>query len=653
MNRRDGSNIVDLKMDDGWKYKWEDLPKYDAEGKLVQYRAIEVSISTEKGTYEVAYGDDETSGTVTAFNYTSDTEAATEETAASTTIYNKIKVGSLIARKVWDDDDNRDNLRPEDITFHLWRNGEKQPEEYDRVLDGQKTVSMDAENNYAEWERLPVCDVDGIKYEYAVTETMSGLDSGDYTETIEGAPATLTEDKTSAIKGTNKHEPLTTIMSVEKAWEGNFIYGDQPESVTVYLYATYDTGDPEELTEPEEKKAPAGQTDSEAQTGSSTQTEPAEPEHAGTGFLNHVTLSAENNWSYTWEDLPVNKHGYVGRNITYTVVEDPIPNGFEVEVTSEKLFETKGSVEVESDNFTVTNTMVTTKLDVNKSWINEEGTIGNKIKSVTFKVQRSMDDGATWTDLVNTETGEAVTLTIAKTENTASIEELPTFSADGLEYRYRAIETGYTLKAGGEFIEIEFSDDTQTSGQVGAYSCTSETSGNIEEGFVTEVENDQIKGSLIAEKTWKGGNDSDRPKSLKITLKTFAGDNEITLKDIAKSTELNKSNDWADAETWAEVPVYDESGNKIIYMLTEPEVKNHKSSYSITYNGGEIETGSGTSASTEVFTDAAVKVQFINQINPTEDNTGDEAPLAAAGGAFAAGLAGLAAVLAQKKKRRA
>ena len=38
--------------------------------------------------------------------------------------------------------------------------------------------------------------------------------------------------------------------------------------------------------------------------------------------------------------------------------------------------------------------------------------------------------------------------------------------------------------------------------------------------------------------------------------------------------------------------------------------------------------------------------------DPKDASTGDEAPLAAAGGAFAVGLAGLAAVLAQKKKRR-
>jgi hypothetical protein len=87
-------------------------------------------------------------------------------------------------------------------------------------------------------------------------------------------------------------------------------------------------------------------------------------------------------------------------------------------------------------------------------------------------------------------------------------------------------------------------------------------------------------------------------------------------------------------------------------MLTEPVVKKHKSNYSIIYMGKEIETGDGTSLSTVVYSGAAVKGKFTNRkIN--DGTTGDEAPLAAAGGAFALGVAGLAAVLAQKKKRRA
>ena len=717
--------VVELTKDTEWKHTWENLPLKHADGTLVQYRAIEVSITTitldDEGnnlTHTVTYGTDETSGTVTAFNYTSETTTVAEGSTAKTTISNKIKVGRLIARKVWDDDNDRDNLRPNDILFHLWRNGVKLPEEYDKPLDGQKAVSMDDENNFVEWKKLPVFDVDGTEYVYAYTETMGSADSGsgsgeepampaiqmlkklfksitdgngggetndgepadgeptevtpgegegeetfeiiedsngDYTATVEGTPASLIEGETTETKVTNKHEPLTTIMSVKKDWEGNFIYGDQPESVTVYLYATYETNDPAEPAEPAdpaEQTDPAETTEPAEQSGNATVTELAAPEHAETVFLNPVTLSAENNWEYTWEDLPVNKTGYVGHKITYSVVEEPVPNGYEVEVTSEEeLYEHKGSVDVMTDKFTVTNTMIETGLDVNKSWINEEGTIANKIKSVTFKVQRSVDGGTTWTDLVNTETGEAVTLTITKTESTASIDGLPTFSANGLEYQYRAIETGYTLKADDKFIATEYDENTQTSGQVGAYSYTSETSGNIEEGFVTEVVNDQIKGSLIVEKAWKGGNDNDRPKSLKVTLRTFAGDEEITLKDIAKSTDLNKSNDWTDAETWAEVPVYDEAGNQIVYMLTEPVVKKHKSNYSIIYMGKEIETGDGTSLSTVVYSGAAVKGKFTNRkIN--DGTTGDEAPLAAAGGAFAVGLAGLAAVLAQKKKRR-
>ena len=725
--RKDGTNIVDLTEDNGWRYRWDDLPRYDSNGTLIQYRAIEVSITTvDDNTYNVTYGNDETSGVVTAYNYTSITTPAGDEPPAHTTLINTIIIGKLKAIKHWDDDNDRDNLRPEDITFHLFQNGVKLGTDWDRFLDGQKAVSENDDENFVLWEQLPVFDIDGKEIEYAYSETMGSSGSGDsgdsgseggsgteggenpldkaarlirntvkklrgdledtgepteggeggeneggepvgdtyeviedsngdYTAEIDLTPATLIENETVTTTITNKHIPLTTQMYVKKVWVGNFIYGDHPESVDVYLYATYETGDsaeptdPVAPTEPEDQRNADEQTDPAEQTTSGTVTELAAPEHEGTPFSNPATLSADNNWEYTWIDLPVYKTGYVGHKITYSVEEKPVPNGFEVEYAEEEeLLETVGSVDVMTTNFTVTNTMKTTNLEVDKTWIDEDEWIADKIKSVSFKVQRSIDDGTTWQDLINTETGEVVTLTILKQDSVATIDELPTFSANGYEYKYRAAEIGYTLKT-GEFIEVVYDENTETSGKVGAYNYVSSTEGNNEDGYVTQVENPQIKTSLVVMKKWMGDSDNNRPKSLKVTLKTFAGDKEITLKSIPYSTELNGANGWKDEITWAFVPVYDEYGNKIIYMLEEPAIARYSASYEITSGGNVLESGNGTACSTDVFEGAATEVTFKNYYH--HETTGDNAPIAAAGGAFAVGLAGLAAVLARKKKR--
>ena len=64
----------DLTPENKWKHTWEGLPKYDKDGNTYKYRAVEVSITTGKVVHKVTYGKDETSGTVTAYEYTSSTD---------------------------------------------------------------------------------------------------------------------------------------------------------------------------------------------------------------------------------------------------------------------------------------------------------------------------------------------------------------------------------------------------------------------------------------------------------------------------------------------------------------------------------------------------------------------------------------------------
>lgn len=740
---------VDLNEQNGWKYTWENLPKNYADGTLIQYRAIEVSYTTANGTHEVTYtsADHQESGTVAAFNYTSTTVAAVGDDIATTTINNSIKVGRLVAFKIWDDDNDRDKLRPEAITFYLFCNGKQLPADvYKRELkaitdeagvahDDQTTVPMEDKNNYVVWTTLPVYDVDGINYKYSYSEKLgsgsaanppqesiiksimniflandedtdvvdptegtgdgtaeggaaggegsgnaqSGYaveiedSTGDYTATVDVELPTIIIELSDVItKVTNTHEPLVTEMSVKKEWEGNFIYGDHPKEVIVYLRAKYEDNDGNIIDEL------------------------AQPEHKDHKFVNPVTLNEENNWEYTWTDLPVNKTGYVGHEITYYVVEEPVPNGFELDPDKQEMIrevlEHIGSVDVFTSKFTVLNTMLTTSLEVNKEWIDEEPAIAEKIKSVSFKVQRSIDDGETWMDLVITdpvdegqEAGQVVILTIDKEETTAYIDNLPTHSAEGDAYLYRAVEIGYTLKD-GTFVKVKYDENTETSGTVGAYNYTSETINPGEgtdptepteptepelpqrgeagdgtegpgetpettDGYVTNVTNKTIRGAIKVTKTWKNDSDNNRPKSLKIQLTTFAGKNKITLKGIKYSTELTSANNWTDTTTWEKVPVLDEYGNKIIYMLEEPEVNRYSASYQIVYNNKELESGSSRAFSTDVYENGVIEGRLINRYNPPANKTGDDAPLAAAGGALAVGLAGLAAVLARKKRR--
>ena len=86
---------------------------------------------------------------------------------------------------------------------------------------------------------------------------------------------------------TISNEPTTTEITVTKTWqgaEGTPLEEDLPDSVEVTLYQQTDEGEP-------------------VQYGDS------------------VTLTAETNWTYTWEQLPKEVDGQA---VTYTVVETPI-----------------------------------------------------------------------------------------------------------------------------------------------------------------------------------------------------------------------------------------------------------------------------------------------------------------------------------------
>ena len=86
---------------------------------------------------------------------------------------------------------------------------------------------------------------------------------------------------------TISNEPTTTEITVTKTWqgaEGTPLEEDLPDSVEVTLYQQTDGGEPVQYGDP-------------------------------------VTLTADTNWTYTWEQLPKEVDGQA---VTYTVVETPI-----------------------------------------------------------------------------------------------------------------------------------------------------------------------------------------------------------------------------------------------------------------------------------------------------------------------------------------
>ncbi|WP_301389209.1 Cna B-type domain-containing protein [Enterococcus entomosocium] len=165
-----------------WTYRFDNLPKYDAEGKVYTYTIQEENVpeyTTKVNGYDLV-----------------NTYRNTETTTVSGT-------------KTWNDNNNQLNIRPESITVELMQNGKK--------IDNQ-IVKADKEGNWTyHFENLPKYDSKGKAYVYTFQEaTVSG-----YISEVNGYDLVNTE---------------TTTVSGRKTWNDNDNqFNTRPESITVKL----------------------------------------------------------------------------------------------------------------------------------------------------------------------------------------------------------------------------------------------------------------------------------------------------------------------------------------------------------------------------------------------------------------------------------
>lgn len=287
--------------------------------------------------------------------------------------------------KNWDDQNSTN--RPASIQVQLYRQLQNSSEE--PVYVGSDTMTPDADGNWnLAFTNLPKADASGIPYVYSIKEIP-----------VEGYYARTTGSMTDGYAITNTQIKKIDIP-VKKVWKGK-----EGTSATITLLANN-----------EEKQT--------------------------------VTITKDDNWEYTFKDLPEKDND--GNDIVYTVKEAEV-DGYQTAIS--------GSA---ADGFTITNTEIK-KIDipVKKVWKGKEGT------SVTVTL------------LANGK--EQQTVTITKDDGWKyTFKDLPEKDDDGNDIVY-------TVK------EAEVTD------------YTSSISGTVKDGFT--ITNTEIipKTSVSVKKVWKGG----------------------------------------------------------------------------------------------------------------------------------------------------
>ncbi|SMC48009.1 Cna B-type domain-containing protein, partial [Aristaeella lactis] len=567
-----GQEVV-LNEENGWEAKISNLPKY-SNGSLINYTWTEKNLPDE---YTLTNTDKQ--GTITSL-----TNSHTPEET-------QVKVN-----KIWEDDEDQDGYRPEEVIVKLLADG----------VDTGKTAKLDESNCWSYTFTGLQKKKDGIEIVYTVAEDPVA----NYTSSISPVAG---EEGHFEYDVTNSHTSEETELTVTKVWDdANDQDGYRPESVTVNLLANG-------------KK------------------------------IKSVTLDESNKWTYTWHKLPKKEKG---KNIKYTVEEEPVEhyeteisinkgkNGnFEYDVTNthvpentevsvKKVWEDAGNQDgIRPDKVTVRLLADGTEkeaVELNEgngwaySWSELDKKAGGKDIAYTvtedevtgYKATITSDGEGTFSYTVtNAHTPAKTEATVKKVWNDNEDQDairpasLTVVLSNGTEVtldkdnNWSATVKDLPKYAGGQLISYTWTEKDVPAG----YTLT----GNSANGTVTTLTNTHTTEETEVEvtKEWKDYDNvfGYRPDEVTVNL----------LADGAKvgSVTLNEENHWT--YTWTKLAKKNK-GKNITYMVTEEPVANYSARISQKKDGSFVFTVTNTLITTNISGEKVWNLKGNNELLPEE-----------------------------------
>ena len=553
-----------------WVYTWNDLDEY-ANGQKIQYSIAEESVTIgRREIYTASY---------------SHTDPDNPNKITVTNTYDISNNISFHVEKIWNDDNNRDGIRPDSIFVTLYRKTNRNNRNNQR-LEAVETIELKSDNG---WEGVfsdyPKQDNRGNKYTYSVQETkyktngvtVDGIPNG-YNTPNESPKYVLDEDINTFII-TNTHTPETTSITVNKVWDdADNQDGIRPASITVNLKAdgtvvdvltltevnqwsgtfvdlpVYENG--EEINYTVEEVAVEDYTSAvtgDAETGF-TITNKHTPEKTKVSVTKAwddasnqdgirptsvqvtlladdvavgepVVLSAENEWSYTFENLDKYK---AGQEIVYTVEEEAV-TGYTSAIT--------GSA---ANGYTITNTHTpdVISIPVIKVWDDTNNQDGKRPESITVTLYAG--------DV------EKATLTLSAANNWNGVfDNLPKMAA-GKEITYTLVEPAvpaYNLDDEGE---------------------AQPTTAQVVDGKFTIINTHKVeKTTMTLVKVWDDDNNRDKKRPQSVTFHLLADGEHTGITATLNGLNQTTENQWV--HTWTNLDKY-AAGNLIRYTVYEEDL---------------------------------------------------------------------------------
>ncbi|MBO5476791.1 MAG: Cna B-type domain-containing protein [Clostridia bacterium] len=181
-----GNNIgyVVLSDENSWRYEWGFAEKYNSNGEKYEYTLQEVDTGNPNYTSNIKVDDGG--------------NPEYESTFIVTNSYTPQKTSRKVV-KIWEDNFNQDNKRPESITIRLHANGEE-----------VASVSLNEENGWEYIFENINLNENGAPIEYTISE-----------DNVPGYSTNIIYDSVDTFTVTNSYTPETQSITIGKAWEDN------------------------------------------------------------------------------------------------------------------------------------------------------------------------------------------------------------------------------------------------------------------------------------------------------------------------------------------------------------------------------------------------------------------------------------------------
>lgn len=533
---------------DGLTVQWTGLPQYEY-GKPITYSVKENTANTNG--YKTTVSGNASSGYTFTNTYTPQTTA-------------------ISVRKVWDDADNQDGIRPNNVHVELYADG---------VATGRTTAITGANNWTVTFAGLPVY-ASGKAIAYSVRE-----------QAVNGYTAQVSGTAADGYTITNTHKPQTVTIQGSKTWnDDNNLTGNRPKSITIDLYANgkkvdsriatasgswrWDFGDQPAYSAgakiaytivEEPVTGYSAQVDGYNVTNTVTKHEVKllKTDESGTpvaGAVMHVATTSGTQVCASWTSGTQATSMQLAAG-DYQLVEDAAPAGYQL-ASSPVAFtvSTNGTVTVngaKADAATVTMADKLDTIDITgiKQWNDNNNHDGLRPDSVTISL------------LAN---GQPVTDASGKQRSTTVTAE------DGWQFNFKNLPR---VDASGKAIAYSVKEQP-----VAGY--TSAVSGDATSGFTVTNTHDNETVDINGVKQWKNDTEATRPQS--VTLQLYAdGSPALGADGNPLTATASASNGWTYAFTG--LPKYNK-GVVVNYTVVETsstndyiaEIGNADNNYAVT-----------------------------------------------------------------------